>query len=572
MLYAMKYFVLILAIATVQAAAQVGLPAFPGAEGFGAMTTGGRGGQVVYVTSLECEGPGTLNEALQMPGKKYILFKVSGIINCVAEVAQGDCYIAGQTSPGGIIVRGMIVDDFYNPDNNPHNIIIRHIRSRGIGSHPLPEGTYSEDPLTISGVHDIIVDHCSLTNSTDEAIDISRSHNITIQNCLLAETLGEHAYLGGMLVNYSTPSMPLNNLTIHHNLWNRIGGRMPEFSCEDPTGCIDHTLQCELSNNVLWDQQVQTWYNTDVNEANPQKFFLTMNIVNNLSVARHTYGAPMFLNSFLDVAQNQLFVSGNKMNLYEDLGDYDLFYCCDDFSASENHPNTSLGTATRLPQRNSFPIVTYTPTTELQTYVTHNVGAFPRFAHEQRLMRALEQNVIDETAIGEATVDDVLVLPFASMPQPPTDSDNDGMPDSWETSVGLNPQQPNHNGLELSMAIMGVEGYTNLECYLHCLSNMLINGAAASQCGSLTSVAENSTAEQPSLFPNPTSGVITIHIPNSGSIITITIVDAIGRTLLQQSTAASIATFDLSSLSRGLYIVCIHSGTTTTNLPMVRTD
>ena len=90
------------------------IPAFPGAQGFGTqLTTGGRGGQVIYVSNLNCDGPGSLAEALSTPGPKYILFKVSGIIDCAAEVVWGDCYIAGQTSPGGVIVRGIIIDDWY---------------------------------------------------------------------------------------------------------------------------------------------------------------------------------------------------------------------------------------------------------------------------------------------------------------------------------------------------------------------------------------------------------------------------------------------------------------------------
>ena len=66
------------------------IPAFPGAEGFGAITTGGRGGQVIYVTNLNCSGAGSLDAALKVIGKKYILFKVSGVIPCAAEVFQGD--------------------------------------------------------------------------------------------------------------------------------------------------------------------------------------------------------------------------------------------------------------------------------------------------------------------------------------------------------------------------------------------------------------------------------------------------------------------------------------------------
>lgn len=332
---------------------------------------------------------------------------------------------------------------------------------------------------------------------------------------------------------------------------------MPEFSCEDPTGCIDHTLRCELSNNVLWDQQVQTWYNTDVNEANPKKFYLRMNIVNNYSVARTTYGGPMFLNSFLDVPQNELFVAGNMMNLYDGLYDFDLFYCCDDFSAPENHPNTSVGVANQLEQRNSFPAITYTPTTELQAYISQYVGAFPRFAHEQRLMHALEQNSIDLTPMGEAVADDVLELPFTSMPQPPTDTDNDGMPNSWEASVGLNPQQADHNGTQLSLNIMGVEGYTNLECYLHCLSEMYIRGEQTPGCGWITAVeTELPSSQTPMMFPSPATNRVTIKLPeHTGAEWTVVVYDLTGVVRFTAVTKTSEIEISLGDYAQGMYTV-----------------
>ena len=89
------------------------IPSFPGAEGFGANATGGRNGSVYYVTNLNCSGAGSLQNGLNQLGAKYILFKVSGIIPCAAEVFKGDVTIAGQTSPGGIIVRGIIFDEIY---------------------------------------------------------------------------------------------------------------------------------------------------------------------------------------------------------------------------------------------------------------------------------------------------------------------------------------------------------------------------------------------------------------------------------------------------------------------------
>src|SRR3990172_5920517 len=77
------------------------LPAFPGAEGFGAFATGGRGGAVLYVTNLNTSGPGSFQWALDQTGPRYILFKVSGLIDDSVQLTRSDVTIAGQTSPGG---------------------------------------------------------------------------------------------------------------------------------------------------------------------------------------------------------------------------------------------------------------------------------------------------------------------------------------------------------------------------------------------------------------------------------------------------------------------------------------
>ncbi|MBK8516693.1 MAG: hypothetical protein IPL55_10550 [Saprospiraceae bacterium] len=119
---------LVLLIFTTTIFAQIA--SFPGAEGFGSKATGGRNGRVIYVTNLNVSGAGSLQAALNETGKRYILFKVSGIIPGTMEVpiGNGDFTLAGQTSPSGIIVRGF---QSYNGDQkSASNIIIRHLRSR----------------------------------------------------------------------------------------------------------------------------------------------------------------------------------------------------------------------------------------------------------------------------------------------------------------------------------------------------------------------------------------------------------------------------------------------------------
>lgn len=534
------------------------IPAFPGAEGFGASTTGGRGGQVIYVTNLNCAGPGSLNEALATPGNKYILFAVSGIIDCAAEIVEGNCYIAGQSSPNGIIVRGIIADDYYNPAAHPNNVIIRHLRSRGIGTHPT--SNFATDPIVVSGVENIVIDHCTFSNSDDEAVDISRSSKVSIQNCLLAETVGSHFDLGGMLFNYSAPGNRMDSISIHHNNWNRLGGRMPEFSCEDPSGCTGSTFHVEYSCNLLWDQQRVVYHNIDTDLSNGsdpgfvEPYFLQANFVNNYGMSRPNYCEAMFLNTFLSMAQNDLFVSGNLHNRYPSYSDYELFNCCSDFCTSGG-PNTDLGQASLLSNRNNFPAITYTNTLDLPNYMVSNVGAFPRFPHETRLMNAVAQNTFASADLSVNAVDDILDLPAFNQVAP-SDSDGDGMPDYWETAHGLNASVSDHNGTTLSQSITGVSGYTNLECYLNCLADALVSGSSVA-CGITLDVneAEATFGKHFFLYPNP--GTTSTKIILGGKQDQLISIYAIDGSLVQQLDASGKTEIelDLTAFETGIYFL-----------------
>jgi hypothetical protein len=198
--------------------------------------------------------------------------------------------------------------------------------------------------------------------------------------------------------------------------------------------------------------------------------------VNNYVFARPDYGQPMVLDTFTGQAGNSLYLSGNKMNLYPQLADYQLVYCCNDFNLST--PNSEPGPATRRDARHDFPPVTYLPTEQLVQYMIGNVGAFPRDPMDQRYITSLTTGLIDPTPLDRPAADDGLRLNFspAAMPVSPEDSDSDGIADHWEVLQGLDPSTPDHNGTELSLKLTGVEGYTNLECYLNWLSDLRVTG------------------------------------------------------------------------------------------------
>ena len=439
------------------------LAAFPGAEGFGARATGGRGGRVIVVRNLETQGPGSLQAALDEHGPRTIVFAVSGVIPGPVQVTSGDVTIAGQTSPGGITVRGLhtteepYCDQACGADiRGVENFIIRHLRTR-------PAGGDFPDGLRLRYARNGIVDHLSIANAQDEAVEISFARDITIQYTMLAETLGEHANLGGMLVNYSNPEAgyDLTRLSIHHNLWNRIDGRMPELSRESPAAA-DTTMQIELSNNLLWDPG----YYIDINpttisgSSDGAPLHYELNWVGNLGHARADFPYGMIWLPNVG-SRTSAYFADNALNIAGGRRDFQLMHCCNDFQSSQPAPAPAWARAERHP----FPPITYSPGAGLRELLAAQVGAFPRDLMDERLLAPVRRGRIVESLRNVNPAGDALrTLPA---PAPPLDTDADGMPDAWEGGHGLDPRAQDHNGTGLSLSLLGVAGYTNLECYLH---------------------------------------------------------------------------------------------------------
>lgn len=198
--------------------------AFPGAEGFGKYTKGGRGGRTIIVTNLNDSGPGSLREAIESEGPRIILFEVSGIIDLETQLQITNPFvtIAGQSAPGaGIIIRGNYIRIAAS------EVIIRFLRIRpGDVSFGQINNWGGLDAIGIGGenyYNNIIIDHCSFSWAVDEVVGLwGNAYNITIQNSIISEGLynskhpkGPHSK--GVLTGLEMDSVSIiNNLIIHN--------------------------------------------------------------------------------------------------------------------------------------------------------------------------------------------------------------------------------------------------------------------------------------------------------------------------------------------------------------------
>lgn len=420
----------------VSTVASQGLAAFPGAEGFGALTPGGRGGKVFLVTNLNDSGPGSLREACEAEGARIVVFRVSGIIELESTLRIRNPFLtlAGQTAPGsGICLKN------YSCVISTHDVVVRYLRFRP------GDGAQKEmDALCVTEAYNVVIDHCSTSWGIDETLSVTNSRDVTVQWCMITESLndsyhskGEHGY--GSLINGES-----GGITFHHNMYAHHKSRNPRpGGKENQPGIV-----LDFRNNLIYNWGSQAGYNGELR--------LRMNYVGN-----YLRSGPSTRESKRGVA----FSIGGTLT---------TIFAADNFI--EGFPEKTLNNwqMIQLPQG-----VGGTQAEQLRgprPFPVPSVATDPSHVALQRILDeagaklpvrdAVDARIVQEIETGKGRIinsqNEVGRWPGYPQKTPPADNDRDGMPDAWELAYGLEP-----NGDWNSRQDLDWDGYTNLEEFLN---------------------------------------------------------------------------------------------------------
>jgi pectate lyase len=410
------------------------IPAFPGAEGFGSTTPGGRGGRVIFVTNLDDAGPGSFRSACDAEGPRIVIFRISGLITLAQPLVIKNPYItiAGQTAPGdGICLRN------FTFVIATHDVIVRYLRSR-LGDLSGQEA----DSITLaSGAENVILDHCSATWSVDEALSLAGNvSNVTVQWCLIAEGLNHSKHTKGAH-GYGSLSRANGPVTWHHNLWAHNNARNPRLG--DNYGRPPYPT-FDVRNNVIYDYgEIASGLTQGVLKVNYVANYIRPGPSSKAATPIHI-GGPSDLSFYI------------RENVFEGNGaltaDNSQFF----------DPVTIDGkrqVQTVAEPFNAQPVKTVSAKSAYEAVLRIVGASLPR-------RDAVDARIVDEVRGRKGSIIDsqqqVGGWPALKSKVAPVDSDDDGMPDSWERRHGLNP----HDTAD-GFADKNKDGYTNLEEYLN---------------------------------------------------------------------------------------------------------
>jgi len=427
------------------------LPAFPGAEGFGATSVGGRGGKVIKVTNLTARGPGSFQAACAASGPRIVVFDVGGTIKGNVRIRSSNITIAGQTAPGaGITLEGRLMC------GGLRDVTIRFMRFRPrYDIH----GGGSGDCTQLGKTDRLILDHVSVSGATDESMDFCGCKNFTVQWCAIEASRvayqgsGVHNY--GMIMGYTTGAA-----TLHHNLFAHHSERAPLCGLDT----LDHR------NNVI--------YNVDwAIQFHSSRTGRRMNLVG--CYFKDGHAGPIGFRPWLtplnraepgitDWKKVQVYGKGNYWTRTGKHHDYD----------PKLEATIKLDSKYRTAKPWEVAPVTTHTAKEAYRLVMAQVGCLPRDAVGKRTIKEVR------TGTGYWGTPPPAGGPMErpTTVKAPKDSDKDGMPDTWEARHKLNPNDASDSNKTVPAGASKDDrhkGYTYIEYYINELADNLVADALA---------------------------------------------------------------------------------------------
>lgn len=557
------------------------VPAFPGAEGHGRYVTGGRGGMVYHVTSLDDYASGatpvqgTLRYGLdKITSARTIVFDVSGTIQLKQQlkIKNDNLTIAGQTAPGdGICLAGWPVTITCN------NVILRYIRFRmGDRESINADGA---DALGTRDYKNIMVDHCSVSWSSDECCSLYGTENLTLQWSIISESMrfsghtkGAHGY-GGIWGG--------DHASFHHNLMAHNDSRVPRLGPAEKTQTRE---LIDIRNNVYYNWKGNGCYGGEGMKANivnnyykpgPATAYASSLVKNRIVaidirtqeyVDRYPAFKPM-----VNVWGN-FYIDGNVMEGNSTVtNDNWTKGVYDQISSSYGISSVTKDT---IKLRSPLPtgvITTHTAQKAYEQVLLYAGCSLYRDEIDKRIVSETQNKTFtftgsksgssypgiidsqdDTKPVGASS--DWSPWPTLAQTAAPVDSDGDGMPDNWETAHGLNPAF-SQDGNEKSVDPNGE--YTNLEAYLNGLVEEVTN--KQNEGGTISSSIHSEICDGDKLmvsaYPNPVKESLTISSNselNKAELVTLT--GSLLHVFMLEGTQSNI---NLSSLNDGVYVLRI---------------
>lgn len=544
-------------------------PAFPGAEGHGRYTTGGRGGTVYHVTNLNDSGTGSLREALGKSGAKTIVFDVSGTIHLLSELKtqKDNLTIAGQTSPGGICIAD------YPFVINSNNVIIRYVSFRpGDASGTEPDGLSGMDKKNI------IVDHCSVSWSVDECLSVYGMENSTVQWCIAGEALrhsvhdkGTHGYGG----NWGG-----KNASYHHNLIAHCESRVPRLG---PRYTTQTEELVDIRNNVFYNWRGEGCYGGEGQQVNivnnyykpgPATRYGTKETdairyrIAKIGVRTEAYAERYPSYAPMTHIWGKYFIDGNTVDGNEEVSNDNwtkgVYAQQSNGSAVDNLWTQKTQDTIRLSEELVCGYITTHSAADAYERVLDYVGnCLYRDEVDERIVSDTRTNTATYrgSVTGDAGYPGYINTPadtkpadapadWTAWPELPTDesraikdTDGDGIPDEWETANGLNP----NSKADGAQKTLSDEGYTNLEVYLNSLVEHITK---AQNEGGVTSIEETTVQPQAQTRAYGHNGQL--YLTNLEKGATVSVYSLTGTKMATARTEAEQASFVLQA---GIYLV-----------------